>query len=844
RKLQTGGDSDVFEAYLALCSSGAGSRRSTSLSQTTPVSNSNLVHTNFSSVCGPSALLPGRSFHAYRQHSYPVSQDGGNTQEHCALRSTIGVNINGSSDSHQERNMQVYSRLNSAVRVGSHSRRTIRRVLTSGSAVATNSAASAETSYTYRDLGDCDRRRRYCGASFWYVECLKRVSNNQTPEYHLCCGGGRFQMQRLRKPPDYIKILFQNKHLMENIRAYNQMFAMTSFGAKIDESINARRGSYVFKVSGQIYHWIGSLCPPAGEPPRELDIPEFKIRLYNAEGARGYELPTSNTLGLMVFENGISDNANFDVIIEHRDGPPQRVNKLHPSYMSLQFPLLFIYGQPRYHKELTLKSATGVGRGKRLTMLAYYRYQLHFRLQQYDLLFRVGRLFQQYVVGVFCAVEHNRLDFLRKKQNDIRSDYLSGLYDAISRGERDGYEVGGRIILPMSFTCGPRYMYAHYLDALAVFWKLGNLQFFITFTCNVNWLEIKRFMSEYPHLTASDRVDVVCRVFEQKIHALIAFLKEERIFGDVTGVLYTVKFQKRGLPHCHTLLWVDSASRIRIAKDVDQFISADLKASCMKGDKCSKKFPKKFNDKTFFDENGHVHYQRRDTCVSATRNNFQLDNSYVVPYNRHLLLAFRAHINVEYCGWSMLIKYMFKYISNGTDRVFARVSRPIGESSTAATPSRQEKLVATKNQQILYWTARVCASDFRRAIHFNNVTMSSKRVQGFLGSANCQRHFFPTYRVAYQALGLLDPSRLWRKYWKEMSYDIPKKVSEKVQIPDYHLNDDSLQGYTLYEIEIVLRNCGKSFHMFGLPSPPQDLMTKLANSLLMEERSYDREQLA
>nr|GFC27191.1 DNA helicase [Tanacetum cinerariifolium] len=37
-----------------------------------------------------------------------------------------------------------------------------------------------------------------------------------------------------------------------------------------------------------------------------------------------------------------------------------------------------------------------------------------------------------------------------------------------------------------------------------------------------------------------------------------------------------------------------------------------------------------------------------------------------------------------------------------------------------------------------------------------------------------------------------DPSRLRRKYWKEMSYDIPKKVSETLQIPDYHLNDDSL----------------------------------------------------
>nr|GFA73948.1 DNA helicase [Tanacetum cinerariifolium] len=517
-------------------------------------------------------------------------------------------------------------------------------------------------SYTYNDLGDCDCRCRYCGASFWYVERLKGHSHNRTSEYNLCCGGGRIQMQRPREPPEYIKSLFENKNFIENIRAYNQMFAMTSFGAKVNESINVGRGSYVFKVSDQIYHWIGSLCPSVGERPRflqqyiyntdnelfqtardkcrELEIPKFKIWLYNAKGARGYELLTTNTLGAMVFENGVSDNSDFDVIIQYRDGLPQRVNKLHRSYMLLHF--LFIYGQAWYHTELTLKSANGVDKGKRVTMLAYYIYQLHFRLHQYDLLFRVG-----------------------------------------------------------------------------------NLQFFITFTCSVTWPKIKRFMFEYQHLISSDRADVVCRVFKQKIQALISFLKEERIFGDVIGVLHTIKFQKRGLPHCHTLVWVDSASRIRIAKDIVRFVSAELpyprtnlegynilskpmlhgpcgapsfKALCIKDDKCSKKFLKKFNQKTFFDENGHVHYWRRDTGVSVTRNEFQLDNNYVVPYNRDLLLAFRAHINVEYRGWSMLIKYLFKYISKGTDRVFARVSRSIGESLTSATPSRQGKLAAMEKQ--------------------------------------------------------------------------------------------------------------------------------------------------
>lgn len=59
---------------------------------------------------------------------------------------------------------------------------------------------------------------------------------------------------------------------MTNIRAYNQMFAMTSLGANIDETVNVGRGPHVFKVSGQIYHRIGHFCPLEDENPRFLQL--------------------------------------------------------------------------------------------------------------------------------------------------------------------------------------------------------------------------------------------------------------------------------------------------------------------------------------------------------------------------------------------------------------------------------------------------------------------------------------------------------------------------------------------------------------------------------------------
>ena len=166
--------------------------------------------------------------------------------------------------------------------------------------------------------------------------------------------------------------------------------------------------------------------------------------------------------------------------------------------------------------------------------------------------------------------------------------------------------------------------------------------------------------------------------------------------------MYTVEFQKRGLSHCHILLWNDSYSKIQSAEDVDKYVTAELPdkntdpegfrvisefmihgpcgqaapdAPCMRGrSTCKKFFPKEYCASTYIDKSGYVKYRRRDVDIQSTRHNVRLDNGYVVPYNRSLCMAFYAHINVECCGWTMLIKYLFKYICKGTDRITANIS--------------------------------------------------------------------------------------------------------------------------------------------------------------------------
>ncbi|GKE95262.1 hypothetical protein Tco_1580117 [Tanacetum coccineum] len=160
------------------------------------------------------------------------------------------------------------------------------------------------------------------------------------------------------------------------------MFSMTSLGAQIDDSINNGRGPYVFKISGQLYHWIGSLCLAEGEPQWFLQlyiydtnnkvenrvshfgadnselhkgIVEGLIDLLDAHNALVLLFGTAcDMLGVIVYETGPESDMDYDSVLEERSGYPHRVNKLHASYMSLQFPLLFIYGQDGYSKELKM----------------------------------------------------------------------------------------------------------------------------------------------------------------------------------------------------------------------------------------------------------------------------------------------------------------------------------------------------------------------------------------------------------------------------------------------------------------------------------------------------------
>ena len=113
-------------------------------------------------------------------------------------------------------------------------------------------------------------------------------------------------------------------------------------------------------------------------------------------------------------------------------------------------------------------------------------------------------------------VEAQRLSFIRGNQKTICCDILNSVQEAMDRGETNSSAVRKRIVLPVSFTGGMRYMFNNCQHAMEICKRFGYPELFITITCNVNWSEIREFVRSRG-LTVDGRPDIVCRVFKMKL---------------------------------------------------------------------------------------------------------------------------------------------------------------------------------------------------------------------------------------------------------------------------------------------------------------------------------------
>ncbi|KAG5537451.1 hypothetical protein RHGRI_024770 [Rhododendron griersonianum] len=441
----------------------------------------------------------------------------------------------------------------------------------------------------------------------------------------------------------------------------------------------------------------------------------------------------SQVAAIWIEDEDATELQERDIIVrKQEDGQSQKINYYYGCYDPLQYPLLFPSGEPGWHqgikkvkasnrmefcsgqgKVLPHQSATAdelittetavrqenARKGNMVSAREFYAYRLQIRRNTNSVLLESARLLQQFTVDMYVKIETSRLDYFRNKQEEIRADLYQGIVDSIGQGESDPSKIGKQIVLPGSFIGGPRDMRKRYLDAMALVERCGKPDLFLTMTCNPNWQEIKNEMK--PHEEAQNRPDLLSKVFRSKLEHLQKEIVRNQLFGPIAAYTFVVEFQKRGLPHVHMLLILKMPFKLNTVAKIDAFISAeipdkkkyphlyamvlkhmmhgpcgelDITRVCMQKGKCKNNYPRSFCAETTIDADGYPIYKRQATGEQVQIRGHMLDNRWVVPYNPYLLATFDCHINVEVCSTVKAVKYLYKYIYKGHDKIIYRLA--------------------------------------------------------------------------------------------------------------------------------------------------------------------------
>lgn len=409
---------------------------------------------------------------------------------------------------------------------------------------------------------------------------------------------------------------------------------------------------------------------------------EYFARIVCEKGTdpRRYNAPTAEEVAVLLPGDGSEATSHRDLILQYRNGPLKRIFETNASYQPMVYVLLFPYGENGWHRGLQLnvpdnsdaevddeEEDRDVGEEERnrsrtrktMSILEYYAYRLHQRATDSLHIFRAKNLFQQWIVDAWAATDQSRLFWLQRNQQKLRVDLYKGLVDTIAN---DAQAIlgnqGQRFILPSSYIGGSRFMFQLYQDSLAIARFAGKPDWFLTMTADANCPEIKDELLQGQ--TPADRPDLVTRVFREKVRILLKAIKNGA-FGKFAGMVYTIEFQKRGLPHIHILIFLAPDARLKNAEDIDRVVSAQLpdpvqyprlyelvkklmvhnpcgdlnpNAPCMKDGKCSKNYPKAFQEQTQLSQDGYTLYARPNNDRHFTNSKGQrIDNRWIVPHS-------------------------------------------------------------------------------------------------------------------------------------------------------------------------------------------------------------------
>jgi len=145
------------------------------------------------------------------------------------------------------------------------------------------------------------------------------------------------------------------------------------------------------------------------------EVLDVRIRIIQAREGRQYITPTVNEVAELLVGDGTENFGSKDVIIQKRDGTLQRINEAHPSYMALQYPLLFPYGTDGWSQDISRRSISSTSRST-VTMKEFCAFRIQDRVGESAVIKQSKRLGQQFYVDTWAAIEQYRLTWFQNHQ--------------------------------------------------------------------------------------------------------------------------------------------------------------------------------------------------------------------------------------------------------------------------------------------------------------------------------------------------------------------------------------------------------------------------------------------
>ncbi|XP_074346586.1 uncharacterized protein LOC141685381 [Apium graveolens] len=387
-------------------------------------------------------------------------------------------------------------------------------------------------------------------------------------------------------------------------------------------------------------------------------------------------------------------------------------------------------------------------------------------------------------------------------------------------------------------------------------------------TSNPLWDEIQKMIEFVPGCITPNCPDMVSRVLRLKLEQLMTEIKSKAYFIICNGVMYVVEFQKRGLPHVHMLIWLDSAAKKNLKLNMDKYVYAEIPDPLL--DPVVYAVVKEFmihgpySAQTTFDESGFPIYMRRRQGVVVHVRGTDLDNQWVVPNSCDLLVKEKYKLSKleEFFLLNIVDVGARKYTYDEIPRYYVW-----NDGERRWTP-RKRGLQIGRLYYAHYstgepWFLRLFLTKVCGATSFESI----KTVNGVCCNTLCDgckeyglldddkewhevlaqtaaSGLPPQIRQLFVHIivncRVTDLKLLWDSHWRSMVDDILLRRCERIGNSLLILNDMQLQFYALAGIDELLRSIGKSLKKFvHLSQPPGTYLNNGTNNLIIEETSYD-----